>query len=640
GGGLVQFDSKKKLVVKRYTTGQGLSNNSIFSTLRDDHGRLWLGTFNGLSQFNVKSKKFKNYYRGDGLESDQFHFNAACKLRSGAFVFGGIKGYNIFYPDSIGVSAGNAPLRFTGILIDGKPIEQSPDFISIINGSSINAIAVPYKNAVFSFNFAALEYAVPAKISYAYLMEGWDKGWNYTGNIHAATYTHLNEGRYIFKVKSTNGEGVWSNEIAIPLIVYPPWYRSWWAYLIYGLILSFLVYLYISYRMRQGKLKYEVNLQKVEVQREKAEREKREIELALEKAEHEKYATELAMERTQRALEHSEREAEKAIANKEREINERRASFFTSISHEFRTPLSLIINPIKDMLAKRNLLPDNKDQELDIVYRNARRMLSLTNQLLLFRREESGLDKVYPSKLDLVSVSHEVFLCFTQQAAAKDVDYQFHCPEESIEFYADRDKLEIIIFNLLSNALKYVQQSGKVSLSIINDSNEVTIRVADDGPGIAPEAGDQLFEKFYQGRDTNREIKVGFGIGLYLVKQFVEAHHGTVMCTDTLGGGATFILKLLKGSDHFSEFQLSNIKPSVQSVLEEISPEAIAVEKSQLLVAEVVSNTTHLVASERQVILVVDDDASIRQYLKLAFADSYQVYEAADGREGIQVAEK
>lgn len=640
GGGLVLFDSKNGKVIERYTTENGLSNNSIFSTLRDDKGQLWLGTFNGLSRFNIKSRKFKNYYRGDGLESDQFHFNAAARLRSGAFVFGGIKGYNIFYPDSIGVSAGNAPLHFTEILVDGKRIEQSPDFISQTEGSTIKTIAVPYDNAVFSFSFAALEYAVPDKISYAYFMEGWDKGWNYTGNIHAATYTHLSEGRYLFKVKSTNGDGVWSNEIAIPVIVYPPWYRSWWAYSLYCLALASLVYVYLNYRSGQAKLKYEVNLQKVEVQREKAEREKREVELALEKAEHEKYATELQMERTQRALEHSERETEKAIADKEREVNERRASFFTSISHEFRTPLSLIINPIKDILARPNLLPEKEDRELNIVYRNARRMLSLTNQLLLFRREESGLDKVHPSRLNLAALCNEVFLCFAQQAAAKNVSYQFNCAEQDIELYGDRDKLEIIFFNLLSNALKYVPGSGTVLLSVTDHLSHVMISVTDNGPGIAGEARHKLFEKFYQAKDTGRAVKAGFGIGLYLVRQFAEAHHGTVNCTDTPGGGATFTVQLLKGKAHFTEADLMHDTPAGQSVFEEMKPEFAANERHSPLLAEVGGNIGQLVASEKQAILVVDDDMSIREYLKLAFGEAYQVYEAGDGKEGIQAAEK
>lgn len=640
GGGLVLFDTHKNIIISRFTKEQGLSNNSIFSTLQDDKGNLWLGTFNGLSRFDIAKKTFKNYYRSDGLESDQFHFNAATKLRSGAFVFGGISGYNVFYPDSIDAPIGNAPLRFTGFIVDGKPIQLQQKFISKTANSSIAGIAVPYNNAVLSFDFAALEYSVPNKILYAYYLDGWDKGWNYTGNIHTASYTHLREGSYVFRVKSTDGNGVWKNEISIPVTIFPPWYRSWWAYLFYLGVIGSLIYIYLRYRTRQAQLQYEVNLEKINVKREKAEREKEAAELAREKAEHEKYAAELETEKAQRVLERAEREAEKALADKEREASERRAAFFTNISHEFRTPLTLIINPIKDILGKAAQLPEGDDKQLKVVYRNARRMLSLTNQLLMLRREESGLDQVHPVKLDLVSLCDEVFLCFVQQAQSRNISYEFHCSEKEIEVYADKDKMEMIFYNLLSNALKYTPQSGKITLSIINEEQEVLIAVTDNGRGIAPAAKERVFEKFYQAKDTDSNTKPGFGIGLYLVKQFTDAHHGTVTCADTPGGGTTFSVRLAKGSAHFTQEELAYNKSTIQTLLEEMAPVAGEDEKSATILEEMTESTGSMMASEKQSVLVVDDDESIRDYLKLIFADIYKVYEAPNGREGIQTAEK
>lgn len=640
GGGLVLFDRKQQKVIARYTTAEGLSNNSIFSTLQDNKGQLWLGTFNGLSKFNIKSRAFENYYRSDGLESDQFHFNAAAKLRSGAFVFGGIKGYNIFYPDNIRELSGDAPLRFTGIVIDGKPIETEPGYIRKTNGNLISAIAAPYNNAVFSFNFAALEYSVPNKISYAYIMDGWDKGWNYSGNIHTATYTHLGEGRYVFRVKSTDGNGVWKNEISIPVRVFPPWYRSWWAYLFYLAVVTALIYLYLGYRARQSRLQYEVDLQKVNLQKEKAEKEKAAAELAREKAEHERHAAELETERTQRALERSERETEKAIADREREVNERRASFFTSISHEFRTPLTLIINPVKDILQKRDLLPEKEDRELDIVYRNARRMLSLTNQLLLFRREETGLDQLYPVKLDLAALCREVYLCFVQQAQARNIAYHFYGAEKEIEIYGDRDKLEIIFYNLLSNALKYAPEYGEVALHIINADDTVNVKVTDNGPGIAAASREKIFEKFFQAKEPGKEAKPGFGIGLYLAKQFTEAHHGAVVYAERPGGGASFSVTLLKGNAHFTPEQLSYSALPGQSVLHELVQDTAQEEKDIPLLTEVAGNTGRLVASDKRSVLVVDDDPAIREYFKLILEDNYQVFEAVTGEEGGAMAQR
>lgn len=642
GGGLVLFDRNKKKIKARYTVAEGLSNNSIFSTLQDNNGHLWLGTFNGLSRFDISSRKFKNFYRSDGLQSDQFHFNAATKLKSGAFVFGGIGGYNVFYPDSIHFSRQNAHLRLTAIIVDGKKLENTPDYIVDASNGTANAIAVPYDHAVFSFSFAALEYAVPNKISYAYYMDGWDKGWNYSGQARTATYTHLSEGRYVFRVKSTNGDGKWVEEIAMPVRVYPPWYRSIWAYLLYLSAFVSLFYLYIKYRARQAKLLYEVTLQKLEVQNQKAERDRAAAELALEKSEHERYAAELASERTQRALERSEREAEKAIADKEKEVDERRAAFFTNISHEFRTPLSLIINPIKDVLDKDGILPEKEERELKIVYRNAKRMLSLTNQLLMFRRDESGMDRIYPQQLNLSELCNDVYLCFIYQARQKELSYELIKQETPVYIHGDREKLEIVFYNLLSNALKYAPYGGQVYFTLNESSETVTVGVSDNGPGIQSSAQLKIFDKFYQARGLDNEVQPGFGIGLYLAKQFTNLHGGNIEYRNNVSGGSLFLVELRKGMNHFSNEQFGQIATSSTekiSLLETLNEETKEMDRAPML-SEVSKPTEHVVAPDKQSILVVDDDETIREYLALLFSPMYQVYQAVNGDQGFELAER
>lgn len=643
GGGLVLFDRDRKKVKARYTVAEGLSNNSIFSTLQDNNGYLWLGTFNGLSRFDISSRKFKNFYRSDGLQSDQFHFNAATKLKSGAFVFGGIGGYNIFYPDSIYFSRRNAQLRLTAITVDGKKLEETPGYIVNASNGTAGAIAVPYDHAVFSFSFAALEYAVPNKISYAYYMEGWDKGWNYSGKARTATYTHLSEGRYVFRVKSTNGDGKWVEEIAIPVRVYPPWYRSIWAYLFYLSVFVALFYLYIKYRARQAKLLYEVTLQKLEVQNQKAERDRAAAELALEKSEHERFAAELASERTQRALERSEREAEKAMADKEKEVDERRAAFFTNISHEFRTPLSLIINPIKDILDTDGILPEKEERELKIVYRNAKRMLSLTNQLLMFRREETGMDRIYPQQLNLSELCKDVYLCFIYQARQKELTYELIKHETPVYIYGDREKLEIVFYNLLSNALKYAPYGGQVYFTLHESPETVTVGVSDNGPGIQSSAQLKIFEKFYQARGLDNITQPGFGIGLYLAKQFTNLHGGTIEYRNNVSGGSLFLVELRKGTTHFSNDQFNQIgitpAPEKISLLEVLNAEVKSEDRAPML-SEVAQPTEHVVATDKQSILVVDDDETTREYLALLFSPLYQVYQAVNGDQGFELAER
>jgi signal transduction histidine kinase/DNA-binding response OmpR family regulator/streptogramin lyase len=657
GGGLVLFDRKQKKITARYTIEEGLCNNSVLNILEDQQGNLWMSTFNGLSKFNVKDRTFKNYYYSDGLQSNQFNFNAAVRLRSGELVFGGIKGFSLFHPENIS-SINSAPkVIITGIKINNTPIEQDHAHINKVTGDIIEVIKVPYSKAVFSFDFAALEYSAPDKIQYAYYMDGWDRGWNYYGKNRTATYTHLAEGTYIFRVKSTNAEGVWkANEIRLKIIVLPPWYRSPWAYLFYLAVIGTALYYYQQYRAKQNRLQYEVEIAKLnavnerserersqaELARERAEREKGEAELALEKAEREKGQAELAMEkaelekeRAERRMEQAEREKERVLNEKEREINEKKLTFFTNISHEFRTPLSLIINPIKDLLTKKGEEHSKPDNELYVVYRNARRMLSLVDQLLLFQKAASGADQLKPSKLNIYNLAHEVYLCFVQQANTKKIDYLFDCPNEALEIYADREKLEIILFNLLSNALKYTSEGGYINLRIKETLDNVLIEVQDSGTGIPKEIGDKLFEKFYQSANSQS----GFGIGLYLVKQFTEQHKGFVSYVSEEGKGTTFELKLLKGKNHFDPDCIIQNTSREPVFLKELALEETVVEQNAAHF-EQQSEPLEAVVSEKQSILIVDDDEQIRQYLSQLFKTKFQVYQAQNGEEGIKLAKK
>jgi signal transduction histidine kinase/ligand-binding sensor domain-containing protein/DNA-binding response OmpR family regulator len=656
GGGLILFDRKQKRIVSRYTTDEGLCSNSILNILEDEEGNLWMSTYNGIAKFNPKSKAFRNYYQSDGLQSNQFNYNAALKLRTGEMVFGGIKGFTLFRPEDVNAINDHPKILITNIKVANTSIEDDPSLKIKTSSDRIELVKVPFDKGVFSFDFAALEYSSPDKIQYAYFMEGWDRNWNTAGSARRAVYTHLAEGSYTFRVKSTNSEGQWiNNEVQIRIVVLPPWYRSWWAYLMYVLMAGAAIYFYLQYRARQTKLQYEVKIAKLnaenerserqrsdaELEKEKFEREKREAELALEKAEKEKSLAELAVEkaelekeRAEREREHAEREKERILNEKEREINEKKISFFTNISHEFRTPLTLIINPVKDLLKKNNEQQIKNDGELNIVYRNARRMLSLVDQLLLFRKAESGLDKIKPSKLNLHDLAYEVYLCFIQQAKSQNINYVFDCTNKNLEIYADREKLEIILYNLLSNALKYTSSKGSIRLMIEDANENVLIKVEDNGSGIPAEIGEKLFDKFYKAERTKTVSKTGFGIGLFLVKHFTDQHGGTISYQSEEGHGATFMLTLLKGKNHFATDVIISETHT--------SPAFIDLFKEEPIVEEKIEDSEPMadVFSEKKSILVIDDDENIRQYLIRLFKENYLVRQAENGTTGLKAAQK
>jgi len=302
-------------------------------------------------------------------------------------------------------------------------------------------------------------------------------------------------------------------------------------------------------------------------------------------------------------------------------------------SHEFRTPLTLIINPVKELLEKNS--NEQKDKGgLNIIYRNARRMLSLVDQLLLFRKAESGLDKIKPSKLNLHDLACEVYLCFIQQAKTQRINYVFDCANRDLEIYADREKLEIILYNLLSNALKYTPAEGRIRFLIEEAAEHVEIKVEDNGAGIPSEIGEKLFDKFYKAERTKTSSKAGFGIGLFLVKHFTEQHGGAISYHSGEGQGTIFTLNLLKGKAHFPAGVIISETEAPPQLLEALREEAPLQETSEE------KEPIPELISEKQSILIVDDDESIRQYLTRLFKETYIIYQAENGEAALAAVVK
>ncbi|NMN35206.1 two-component regulator propeller domain-containing protein [Pedobacter sp. SG918] len=612
GGGLIVFNPFKRKIVSRLTTANGLCNNSVLSLIPDNQGNLWMSTYFGVSCYNLAKGTFRSFYQSDGLQSNQFQINAGIKLSTGEIAFGGIKGFSLFDPQEIMPHSQMPSLFLTGITVNNMPLEENLKLIVDEDNITIKEIEVPYDQAVFSFSFTALEFSSPEKISYKYFMDGWDRGWTNSGKDRKATYTHISEGNYTFRVRSTNAEGVWGhNEIILKIKVLPPWYRTWWAYLSYIAIISSLIYVYLRYRSAQTRLKYEVQIANLESQRKKAE-----------------YDTEVA----QHNMERLAHEKERLINEQEKALADKRMSFFTNISHEFRSPLSLIINPINDLIKSGNM-EGNGNAALSMIQRNAKRMLSLVDQLLLFRKAEEGFENITAAKLDLEKLSKEVFYCFVQQASAKLIDYRFENSAVNKEVYADRIKIEIVLFNLISNALKYTPNGGEIVVRLTEEDQSLLITVQDSGPGIPLTAGEKIFDRFYQAERTDGNHKSGFGIGLYLAKQFMEAHSGRISYKNRAEGGSIFNVCFLKGKAHLVGHVMEEEQESSEALFNEMYTSALPESAEQ----NNISLDVNLV-SDRQSILVVDDERDIREYISGLFSNLYTVYQAENGEQGLQFA--
>lgn len=323
---------------------------------------------------------------------------------------------------------------------------------------------------------------------------------------------------------------------------------------------------------------------------------------------------------------------ERLINEQEKALAEKRMSFFTNISHEFRSPLSLIINPINDLI-KNSSMEGRENAELNMIQRNAKRMLSLVDQLLLFRKAEEGFENIKASKLDLEKLSKEVFYCFVQQASANEIIYRFENAAVDKEVYADRIKIEIVLFNLISNALKYTPKRGEVVVSLTEKDQNLLISVQDTGPGIPDTAGEKIFDRFYQAERKDGNHKAGFGIGLYLARQFMEAHCGSISYQNRAEGGSIFNICLPKGKEHL----IGQIIEEEQEGAEELFNEMYATALPESAEHNNISLDVNLV-SDRQSILVVDDERDIRQYISSLFSGIYTVYQAEDGEQGLQTA--
>lgn len=587
GGGLLLFN-RDNGTFSRFTTTEGLPSNTVLRMLEDNGGNLWLSTYNGLCKFNPVAKTCRNFSQSDGLQSNQFSFNAGLVLKSGEFLFGGIKGFNLFYPDSVTIVSKTLPVFLTGVKIANKPIEDDDAFVTKRSFEKVEAVKLPYSEASLSLDLIALAYTGADKIKYAYKLEGWDKTWNEVANVRSANYSRLGEGTYTFKVKVTNAAGGWGQETTLlTVVVLPPWYRTWWAYGLYFLLVASVISLYITYAKRQERLKYEMGLARMEQE-------------------------------------------------KEKELTEKKISFFTHISHEFRTPLTLIINPLKELLHTEG--KDTERKSIGTVYRNARRLLSLVDQLLLFRKVESIDQHMHIERFNLTEACNEVYLSFAQHALSKNIDFVFEKQNDAVSVYADKEKVEIILFNLLSNAFKYTEAGGKIVLQLSEHEAEIEIMVTDTGCGIPSAVGNQLFDSFYRVDESDKTRHTGFGIGLHVSKKLAEAHYGQLSYTSREGEGTAFRLLLRSGKAHFASQHISDDFKCSETILHELVEEP-SVENESTENASPAKNKATVIdklTSDLPAMVIVDDNAEIRAYLRQIFHASFTVSEAADGEEGYE----
>ena len=581
GGGadMIDMQSDQKFSFKHFTSENGLSNDVVFGILEDNKGNIWLSTENGLTRLNPEKETAVIYNTYNGLNFNNFSENTCFKRKDNSLCFGGYLGFEVVYPDNLIPDAVKPQIELTSFQLFNKevPVNQSGSPLSK-NISFTDKIVLRYNQSSFSINFSALDFLDPGKINYIYKLDNFEDDWNNVGNQHKATYTNLSPGKYIFRVKSLKSNNLsGSDERVLQIHIRPPWWKTFPAYLSYLILITAIA---VSIFKTAARLS--------------------------------QYRNELLVEK---------------------KVNELKLQFFTNISHEIRTPLTLIIGPIEDILTTHGISPKNRTL-MEIIHKNAKRMLHLTSQLLDFRKIQNNKMILKISEIDLIAFTRGVYESFIPLAKHKDIHYSFQTAIESLMIYADPSKLDTIIYNIISNAIKFTDQGKHVTVKIRNadSGNLVDISVYDEGPGIPQKNLSDIFTQYTI--LSNRDL-AGTGIGLSLSYELAKLHHGDILISSVEGEGSIFTIRLPKDIMHYRESDIilqgehdgTSANFSHQSEdIEEVNQEDIT--------------ETFPDSVKRHSLLIVEDNQEILKYISQALRSSFTCIGAKNGEEGLHIAQK
>ena len=553
-GGLNKLDLKTGTFTS-YTTEDGLPNNVIYGILPDEYGYLWLSTNLGLARFNPASERFKNFDVRDGLQDNEFNRHAAYRGADGMLYFGGINGLTYFHPKFIQQNEYKPPLAFSKLLVNQKEIEIR------------NNLRLPYDENLLEFEFVALNYEQPQKNQYRFRLIGVDREWINSGTRNSVVYSHLSPGHYTFEVQGSNNDRIWNEKsLELHFRILPPWWLTWWAFVLYGLLIVSLLYTFYTFQLNKKLVQSE--------------------------------------------------------ANRLKELDQLKSRLYTNITHEFRTPLSIILGVARQVKREKraSLTP-----QVEMIERNGQQLLRLVNQLLDLSKIESGKFELNYQRGDIINFLKYLTESFHSLAEQKAIQLHFLSDFDQLEMDFDQECLQQIFYNLLSNALKFTPEGGHIYLQVTRlPEPKLEIKIKDTGIGIPEDQLSKIFDRFYQLDDSDTRRADGSGIGLALVKELTKQMEGEISVKSKPNRGTEFILILpiQQQAPIASKIEKWNFLPDANQSLNPVP----AAQDNGLIDAPTV--------------LVIEDNLDVSQYIQNCLSSFYQVELALDGSEGLQRAQK
>lgn len=581
GGGLSKLsgydEETHKLSFKSYGWEDGLNNDVVMSIIEDDNGFLWLATEKGLSCFDRATSQVRNYDKYDGFPPVVMEESTTLKTLDGELWVGCKEGILTFSPDKLETQRFDYNTFIVGCQISNRDIRSYTDHPIIDRSITYtDRITLNHNQSMFTLEFAALNYNNQNRVSYKYILEGYEKEWHYNGKNRIASYTNVPPGKYLFRVQTLDEANPGLESFReLTVVILPPWWASWWAYVIYMIIAVALLLVAIKLSLFMIKVKNDVYI--------------------------------------------------------EQKLSELKIKFFTNISHELRTPLTLIQGPIQELKEKEKLSQKGM-QYVDLMEKNTKQMLQLVNQILDFRKIQNGKMRLHVSLFNLNEMVDSFEKEFRVMAEENEVSFTFQLAGEDIMVWADKEKVAIVIRNIISNAFKFTPAGGNiyVTMGVSDDDRHCYVRVEDSGVGIPQSKLSEIFERFSQADNARGAYYQGTGIGLALSKEIISLHHGEIYAESPEGKGAVFTIELQLGKEHYKpsevDFYMGGETVSV--------PEAGSVSASAGKESE--EEKEQPVDSSLPTVLIVEDNKDLCNMLKLQLEDKFNIYMANDGVEGLK----